>query len=284
MYLATTNRNITSEELKSIFRQLKQQNVNFVIDSWNLNNIIFIDSPVKYNGIASLIKILEEFEIKTLTDIAEHLSKYKIKEIHAKIRKDLKFHEKAIEDRFLRKNKFNPQGIVLYLEAKTKGDKTAIRIGEIINPELPNQNQDVRIDLLLENSTNIQEIADFLRLSVALQCTVYFKNYFAIDEKISQAKKLFKSNKTNYKQIKSINEVKDYFLIGFSLWGKDSEKSLFKAKAGKILLLFGNEERGLLKETMDSCKLVVHLGPKSSEPLRANQAAAYAVGVLNNNK
>ncbi len=283
MYLATTNRNITSEELKSIFRQLKQQNVNFVVDSWNLNNIIFLDSPVKYNGIASLIKIIEEFEIKTLTDIAEHLSKYKIKEIHAKIRKDLKFHAKAIEDRFLRKNKFDPQGIVLYLEAKTKGDKTAIRIGEIINPELA-QSTETKIDLLLENSTNVQEIADFLRLSVALQCTAYFKNEFSIEAKILQAKKLFKSNKTNYKQIKSIGAIKDYFLIGFSLWGKDSEKSLFKVNASKILLLFGNEERGLLKETMDSCNLVVHLGPKSSEPMRANQAAAYAVGILNNRK
>ncbi len=284
MYLATTNRNITSEELKSIFRQLKQQNVNFVVDSWNLNNIIFLDSPVKYNGIASLIKLLDEFEIETLTDIAEHLSKYKIKEIHAKIRKDLKFHAKAIEDRFLRKNKFDPQGIVLYLEAKTKGDKTAIRIGEIITQESPNQNQDVRIDLLLENSTNVQEIADFLRLSVALQCTAYFKNSLPINDKIFLAKKLFKSNKINYKQIKNLNEVKDYFLIGFSLWGKDPEKSLLKTSQKRLLLLFGNEERGLLKETMDSCSLVIHLGPKSSEPMRANQAAAYAVGILNNRK
>lgn len=192
------------------------------------------------------------------------------------------FHAKAIEDRFLRKNKFDDTGIKLYLEAKQRGHKTYCRIGKVIL-DSTQQVQKCEIALLLENSVNSNEIADFLRLGVALGCKIIFKTNIDLTKAINDAKKIFKSNKINYTTISDLKEINDYYLIGFSLWGKENEKSLLDVKENKIMLLFGNENRGLLKETLDSCNKTVYLGPKSSEPLRANQAAAYAYGILNVN-
>jgi tRNA G18 (ribose-2'-O)-methylase SpoU len=51
-------------------------------------------------------------------------------------------------------------------------------------------------------------------------------------------------------------------------------------KDQNYLLIFGNEDRGLLKSTMDKSKFVIKIGNKSSEPLRATQAAVFALGYL----
>ena len=79
--------------------------------------------------------------------------------------------------------KFEDNGITLYLEAKTRGKKVYCRIGKIISDHeevvvkqpIKNDNKVKEISLLLENTTNSQEIADFLRLGVALNCKVFFK-------------------------------------------------------------------------------------------------------------
>jgi len=278
MFLVTINRNISQEEFKLIINNLKEKKIKFSIDSWNYNNILFEKIPDFFIGISQIIELYSEFEVNNISDIIEKISEHKIKQINAKIKKDLKFHKKAIEDRFLRKNKFDISGINLYLEAKNRGEKTYCRIGKILSQDLEKK----EIALLLENSTNINEIADFLRLGVALKCKIFFKNEFDISNEIEKAKKIFKSNKINYTLINSLAKINDYFLIGFSLWAKDSEKTLKEITPEKICLLFGNENRGLLKETLDACEKTIYLGPKSSEPLRANQAASYALGILNN--
>ncbi len=279
MFLVTINRNISNEEFQNILKQLKQKNIKYKIDDWNYKNILFYSKPNFFNGISQIIELYDEFEVDTISNIIDKISKYKIKQINTKIKKDLNFHKKAIEDRFLRKNNFDNKGIILYLESKFRLNKTYCRIGRIISEIKENKN----ISILLENSNNVQEIADFLRLGVALNCDVFFKNENNIDKEITSAKKLFKSNKIKYKIIKNLNEIKDYYLIGFSLWGQNNEKTLLKINNNKIMLLFGNENRGLLKETLDNCNITIYLGPKSSEPLRANQAAAYAFGILNIN-
>lgn len=290
MFLVTINRNISQEEFKNIVNDLKRNKIVFEIDSWNYYNILFPRKPEFFNGISQIIELYTEFEVNNISEIVDKISKYKIKKINAKIKKNLKFHLKAIEDRFLRKNSFDPNGIILYLEAKERGKKTYCRIGKIISEvsemksivlNVKNTNEK-EISLLLENTTNSQEIADFLRLGVALRCKIYFKTNIDITKEIEKAKKLFKSNKIKYTIISDLRDIKDYYLVGFSLWGKESEKALLNINSEKIMLLFGNENRGLLKETLDCCNKTVYLGPKSSEPLRANQAAAYAYGILNN--
>ncbi len=292
MYLVTINRNISAEEFKKILTNLKIDKIAHQVDSWNYSNILFPRKPDFFNGISQIIELYNEFEVTTISEIVDKISKYKIKQINAKIKKDLKFHKQAIEERFLRKNKFYNDGIILYLEAKHRGNKIYCRIGKILSetPEskisliekLPTMKVK-EIALLLENTSNANEIADFLRLGVALQCNIFFKTNKDMTKEILDAQKLFKSNKIKYKIISDLKEIKDYYLIGFSLWGKENEKSLLTINENKIMLLFGNENRGLLKETMDACNKTVYLGPKSSEPLRANQAAAYAYGILSIN-
>jgi hypothetical protein len=281
MFLVTINRNISNEEFDNIIANLKRKKIIYKIDSWNYKNILFDRKPEFFIGVSQIIELYAEFPVNTITDVVDKISKYKIKKINSKIKKDLKFHEKAIEDRFLRKNKFDEKGITLYLEAKHRLGHDFCRIGKIIL-EQENNNIKKEISLLLENTTNSKEIADFLRLGVALNCKIFFKTNTDISEVIRDAKKIFKSNKSNYIIISDLKEITDYYLIGFSLWAKESEKSLLTVNESKIMLLFGNENRGLLKETLDVCNKTIYLGPKSSEPLRANQAAAYAYGILMN--
>jgi serine/threonine protein kinase len=283
MFLTTINRNISKEEFEKIILNLRSKNIKFKIDSWNYNNILFDKLPNFFPGISQIINLQDEFEIKTISDIIEKLTLMKIKKINYKLKKDLKFHAKAVEDRFLKKSKFFDDGAIIYLEAKHRLGKTYCRIGELISENYDVLLKEREIAILLENSKNSQEIADFLRLGVALKCKVYFKSNVDLTKEINNAKKLFKSNKSKYNIISNLNEIKDYYLIGFSLWGKESEKSLLEINQKKIMLLFGNENRGLLKETLDACNKTIYLGPKSSEPLRANQAAAYAYGILINN-
>jgi len=279
MFLVTINRNISNEEFENIISNLKKKRINYRIDSWNYKNILFDKKPEFFIGISQIIELYDEFKVLNITDIVEHLSKYKIQKINYKLKKDLHFHSKAIEDRYLRKNKFDENGITLYLEAKQRGKEVYCRLGKIIL-EQESKEEKRELSLLLENSINSQEIADFLRLGVALNCKIFFKTNVDISNVINDAKKIFRSNKSNYTVISSLNEIKDYYLIGFSLWAKESESSLLTIKQNKIMLLFGNENRGLLKETLDLCNKTVKLGPGSSEPLRANQAAAYAYGIL----
>lgn len=279
MYLVTLNRNISTDEFQKIILNLKNNRIDYRIDSWNYKNILFVKKPKFFNGISQIIDLYDEFEVKTITDVVQKISAYKIKQINAKIKKNLKFHAKAVEDRFLRKNSFSKNGIVLYLEVKKRGFKTYCRFGKIVS-YFDSSSKTKEISLLIENTNNSKEIADFLRLGVALKCNIFFKTNKSIDKELADAKKIFKSNKANYKIISNLNEIKDYYLIGFSLWGKESEKALLNIGEKKIMLLFGNEHRGLLKETLDACNKTIYLGSKSSEPLRANQAAAYAYGIL----
>jgi len=279
MFLVTTNRNISNDEMQKIFFDLKKKKIDYKVDSWNYTNLLFDKKPDFFIGTSQVIELYNEFIVNNISDIVDHIAKYKIKKINAKIKKNLSFHAKAIEDRFLRKNKFDEKGITLYLEAKQRGKNVYCRLGKIITQNVGQESQK-EIALLLENSTNSQEIADFLRLGVALNCKIYFKTNVDTTKAINDAKKIFKSNKINYTIIPDLQEIKDYYLIGFSLWAKESESSLLTIKENKIMLLFGNENRGLLKETLDSCNKTVKLGPGSSEPLRANQAASYAYGIL----
>jgi hypothetical protein len=279
MFLVTTNRNISNDEFKDILVKFKKNKIDHSVDSWNYTNILFNKKPEFFNGLSQIIELYDEFEVNNISNIVDRLNKYKIKQINSKIKKDLSFHAMAIEERYLRKNKFVDDGIILYLEAKKRGNKTYCRLGKIISDH-SQIDAKKEISLLLENTQNSNEIADFLRLGVALNCKIYFKTNVDMTKVINDAKKIFKSNKINYTIIADLKEIKEYYLIGFSLWGKESERALQSINENKIMLLFGNENRGLLKETLDSCNKTVYLGPKSSEPLRANQAASYAYGIL----
>ena len=91
------------------------------------------------------------------------------------------------------------------------------------------------------------------------------------------------TNKNVYKHFKNRKVYNKYILISYSLWGKDNIDVLKEYHNKKMLFIFGNEKRGLKKSTMDLSQRVISIGNKqSSEPLRATQAAAFALGYLYN--
>ena len=76
--------------------------------------------------------------------------------------------------------------------------------------------------------------------------------------------------------------------FGFSLWGTSPITELItKIKGIKtqipsknmINFIFGNEETGLPLKIRDQIS-IYRIGTQASEPLRASQAAAYALGTL----
>lgn len=69
MFLVTINRNISQEEFQKIILNLKKSKVNYSIDSWNYNNILFQRKPDFFNGISQIIELYSEFEISNITNI-----------------------------------------------------------------------------------------------------------------------------------------------------------------------------------------------------------------------
>ena len=142
-------------------------------------------------------------------------------------------------------------------------------------------------DLLIESPKTIGEISDFVRLSKTFKMKVFISTLNDPDcaRAISEFKSLNSFEKADVEIIQFSDDLKkDYVLVGFSLWGKDKVSSLYSLNSGtknkKLLFLFGNEKRGLKKSTMDICDKVIKIGDASSEPLRATQAAAFALGYL----
>ncbi|MFH1588756.1 MAG: TrmH family RNA methyltransferase [Candidatus Diapherotrites archaeon] len=141
--------------------------------------------------------------------------------------------------------------------------------------------------VLVEPKTK-NEVADFLRLAEIFQCKLIL-----IDEDKRNARQLLFEAGEKVKSIKSkkviaeihaklINAIENYYSIGFSLWGKNSEKELINLKHKKTALVFGNEKKGLSLESRKAVNLLVHLGPNSSQPMRSSQALAYALALIRN--
>ncbi len=293
-YLLNLARFVSYNEKKDIFKELKNKDFKVSNDSWSYRRLI-IDKPIKGKTyVASLIELKESFSQDNLNQTIKRLSKYKIKEIKAKIDRNVPFHEKAVVDRYLKKEKFNPNGEVIYLEAKKENEKVLVRIGVYLEERENNTSQNKNNssqnkvageknnfpDLAIESPYTLGEIGDFLRFSKTFKVKVYILTLNDKDS-LENIQKFLKENnfdKGKVTIVKDIDVIKNnYEVIGFSMWGKDSLESLKINK--KTLLIFGNERRGLLKSTMDKCSKVIKIG-SSSEALRACQAASFTLGYL----
>jgi tRNA(Leu) C34 or U34 (ribose-2'-O)-methylase TrmL len=279
-YLINLARFVSYKEKKDIFNNLKKNGYNVSNDSWSYRRII-VDKLIKNKSyIASIIDLKETFYPKTISEIVYKLEKYNIKSIKGKIYREVPFHLKAITDRYNKKNKFKENGNFIYLEAKQENNRTAVRIGIYLDSRETNKIENIKYpDLAIETPYTLGEISDFVRLSKTFKIKVYIitQNDPKCQEAINKFLETNSFDKGNIKIIKSITEIKNnYYLIGFSMWGKNTLKELNNNENNK-LLLFGNEKRGLLKSTMDNCKKIIKIG-NSSEPLRATQAATFALG------
>jgi len=295
-YLINLARFVSYKEKKEIFKELKHKGYVVENDSWSYRRLIVnkLIKPKPYA--ASIIELKETFFPKTISETVERLKKYKIKEIKAKIGRDVPFHAKAITDRYLKKNKYNKSGQIIYLEANIIDGKPAVRIGVYLdiynqqNNNNKNTNKQSTIkkypDLAIESPYTFGEIADFVRLSKIFKIKVYIATNKDKDseEAINEFKKTNSFDKGNIEVIDYISKLKDkYEFIGFSMWGKNTVQDILKNNSKNKLLIFGNERRGLRKSTMDMCTSLIKIA-KSSEPLRATQAASFALGFIYSKK
>ncbi|GEM_PF-1079315 len=329
LYIINLSRFVSINEKKEIINEIKKQGIEVKSDSWSSMRLItnkpIFDKPY----VSNVIELKETFYPQSLSETVEHLKKYEIKDINAKIWDNVPFHRKAIVDRFRKKNKFIDTGKIIYLEAKPAENRKEpeVRLGIILdtknrgNPINQNQktqqsnnlnsnnrernnnrNQNFKKaepeprrftpgastiypDLLIESPKTIGEISDFVRLSKTFKLKIFISTLNDPDcaRAIAEFKKSNTFDKADIEIIQFSDDLKkDYTLIGFSLWGRQTVADLKRTdqKNKKLLFLFGNEKRGLKKSTMDMCDLVIKIGENSSEPLRATQAAAYALGYL----
>ncbi len=283
-YLINLARFVSYNEKKEIYNDLKHKGFKVSNDSWSYRRLI-LNKPLNNKPyVASLIELKETYFQVNLSETIERLAKYKIKEIKTKIERNVPFHSKAIIDRFLKNNTFDSKGDIIYLEARVEREKVGVRIGiyledkenktEIKNIEYP--------DIAIESPFTLGEIGDFLRLSKTFKMKIYILTLNNPDC-LEAVKNFLKENSFDKGKITIIKDIEviknNYEIIGFSMWGKDSLNSLTNNSNKKKLLIFGNEKRGLLKSTMESCSKVIKIG-SSSEPLRATQAASFALGYI----
>lgn len=301
--------------------EIRKQGIDVKPDPWSSLRLI-TDKPIFDKPyVSNVIELKETFFPKTISETVDHLKKYEIKDINAKIWDTVPFHRKAIVDRFLKKSKFIKTGKIIYIEAKpgTNRPEPEVRLGIILdernsrllgdNSRTPNKFDDkkkininkkeqsfssfkknmpgtqIHPDLLIESPKTIGEISDFVRLSKTFKMKVYISTLNDPDcaRAISEFKNLNTFEKADVEIIQFSDDLKkEYLLVGFSLWGKDKVSSLSNLNIGskRLLFIFGNEKRGLKKSTMDMCDRVIKIGENSSEPLRATQAAAFALGYL----
>jgi len=326
VYIINLSRFVSINEKKEIINEIKKQGIDVKPDSWSSMRLItnkpIFDKPY----VSNVIELKETFYPQSLSETVEHLRKYEVKDINAKIWDNVPFHRKAIVDRFKKKNKFQENGKIIYLEAKPAQNRKEpeVRLGIILNKEnnynqntqqAPkgsninskekynyNRNQNFKKtepeprrftpgtsniypDLLIESPKTIGEISDFVRLSKTFKLKIFISTLNDPDcaRAIAEFKKSNSFDKADIEIIQFSDDLKkDYALVGFSLWGRQTINDLktIDQKNKKLLFLFGNEKRGLKKSTMDMCNLVIKIGENSSEPLRATQAAAYALGYL----
>lgn len=282
-YLVNLARFVSYNEKKDIYRELKNNGYIVSNDAWSYRRLI-LNKPLKGKPyIASLIELKETFLQNSLSETIEKLEKYSIKDIKPKIERNVPFHAKALVDRYLKKKKFDPKGEVIYLEARMEKDKVVVRLGVYLDLKDEKEKKEINFpDLAIESPFTLGEIGDFLRLSKTFNVKVYI---FTLNDKdcllnIENFLKENSFNKGNVTIVKDLESFRnDYELVGFSLWGKDSLDSLVENNNKKKLMIFGNERRGLLKATMDKCSKIIKIG-SSSEPLRATQAASFALGYI----
>jgi len=211
------------------------------------------------------------------------------------------FHKKAVLDR-LKKKEFIYQRkspFHLYLELRARRKNLQARIGRKYSLDLKPTNLAVIPHLVLYSPFTAQEIADFFRLGIVFNTSIIFTNENnLVQDLISKVQKsYFKGiSKVKFEIFPTISELfskkpHDHF-FGFSLWGNKLIEDLpisiidtlhndefSKIQSSNYYFIFGNENTGLPLSIRYQIPFF-RIGSRSSEPLRASQAAAYALGTL----
>ncbi len=258
---------------------------------------VILFSPRFYNWESSSLSLLIN-QISTFLTIHNQNTTYSL---DFRAIGKVPFHKKAIIDRLQKKNfEFHTHSkFHLYLEIRSFKEKNRqnlqTRIGRKFVPEaFSKEALQISPQLIIYSPYTEQEIADFLRLGLVFKIPLIFtdENKNTQDLIKRTQKTYFKGiSKVSFKIIPSLetfikNNTERSF--GFSLWGtkpvhdlpsiiqpianQDKEKPL-------INFIFGNEQIGLPLFVHHHIPMF-HIGGYASEPLRASQAASYALGTL----
>jgi len=266
-------------------------------------------------GIVTVIRMFPDsfnFNLPPFKTLIDHLSdKIQLFSLNNEYHLDFRgfsripFHKKSIIDRLQKKKlkyKEDSKSVFYFEVAKDRHTQSLIgRLGVKYsqNFSILDKVKFFQISLVIYSPYTVQEVADFFRLALCFQTELIITNENQkADQLLRNMKKTyFKGlNKVKYciiDEIESLLNDPQNICLGFSLWGKQNINQLLKnldavnqeyiSMDSKILLIFGNEERGL------SLKLrtvipVFRIGSFVSEPLRASQAAAYILGVVDTHR
>ncbi len=248
------------------------------------------------------ISILDEFSVNSLNEVISIIKAYLTEQrlspdqVFPKIRifKNTAFHKQALLDRWRKKIgsviSESEAASFLYIEAK----QNLLRIGKIVpqvsSPTPPFESFARYLCLVLEHPITADEISDFIRICISFNLPLRLilsssdASLLEVAKKRAGGRGFQKVRIKTYQSIsKAVAGTKAY---GFSLWTGKNEYDLKKVfrdwfdSLHKISLVFGNEKAGLSLETRQQLREIFHLGPHSSEPLRASQAASYILGLM----
>ncbi len=269
---------------------------DIILQNPGVNNlVVFLQNQFEFetNSLSQLLTSLENF-------LSEHTENTNVN-VNYKAFGRIPFHKKAIIDRLRKKSYIHNSkaDFHLYLEVR-QGNQTKngnlpikVRLGKKIPSISPIERKSASPTLILYSPYTVQEIADFFRLALTFKTQILLTDENNIVKKVVEQVEstFFKGiSKVSYKivpalsQILEENEKKHFF--GFSLWGSHPISKLpeivkfHMEELGNLFFIFGNEEKGLPLEVRKEIPMF-HIGNKASEPLRASQAAAYALGILN---
>ncbi len=288
--LLTLARFVSPSEQQEIVSKIASMEYEVKPDSLAPQRRLIVNGPVggklfEVEGVSQVIVLHADKRTKTLGEaakvVAETAKKLNLDAFTVRLKRlgDVPFHEKALKERVRKKCK-HIAGRTLYVEAKKTRDDVIIRVGL---PETFFTEAKKDFVLVLESPKTPHEVADFLRLAIVfdLPLRISLEGDLRTLQALQEAKKIVKGHeKTKVMTYKTtLQAIRGRKAVAFSLWGDKSEEWLKKSPEINALV-FGNEERGLKLSSQKECVGVVHLGPKSSEPMRATQAAAYALGVM----
>lgn len=289
-----------------------------IINRMNKSSLETIKSLNSFSGIVNIIEFEKKYfnrptkTLKELTEVIDSFLKFhNVKSVNQnviiidfKAFGSLPIHKKALSDR-LKKNKYtivkdfknHKTAFSLYIDLKNINNVVFVRIGTkktqfSINRKYP-------VSLVLCSPFTTQEIADFFRLALVFEIKIILTNENKLVPKLVGDTKetLFKGiDKISYQIVSSLSSMLESRrdnnkFLGFSLWAQAASEDYFKTikelfkennelkKSEDIMLIFGNEERGLKFEIQDKIPMF-RFGGSVSEPLRSSQAAAYALAIL----
>ncbi len=238
--------------------------------------------------------------LTTLEDYISNTVKTNTVEINFQAFGRVPFHKKALLDRLKKKGILHQKAAKFHLYLEVKQDIQVkesipiikVRLGEKFLMNASVENKPEPPSLVLYSPYTTQEVADFFRLALTFNVNLLFTDENrSVKQVIAKVETtIFKGiSKVKYRVVPSLTKIlqenEKEGIFGFSLWGSEPIINLPKviASTGKntreLFFIFGNEETGIPLAVRKLVKMF-YIGNKASEPLRASQAAAYALGLL----